>query len=358
MPRFLHTSDWHLNALRKYPGYLKRVRRSLRSILEIARHEKVDFIAVSGDLFDRLDITHEERSLLSEWLHNCEFSNVMISGNHDKRTEVIGDTCIKHLSSLGEKLVNHHIYDGPPTVKQHLGCQFILLPYQRWTDQEYYLIMQALLSKTTSYDGPIIVLMHEAISGCKADNGHKVTKRNQIRLIASDFPEVCYWALGDMHSVQEILPNAWYSGSPHQKQFDETLNKGVLIVDTDNPTKPKFVAVHSANLLTLDRIPKTGWPSEEEAFIKYSPIELELGSSHLPSNVDYEPAAKWNKLVTGDEESNQLFSVYDGLDDFFAQENLSIDLYPLAWTWAIKIAEMVGLKEKLPERYKEVVDNE
>jgi predicted phosphodiesterase len=192
MPRFLHTSDLHINAQRRYPGYLERARKMLDQILVVARREEVSCIVVAGDVFDRPDVTHRERKLLSEWLAGANIPILMTSGNHDKRSTEVGDTCLSYLALLRRQLTKHLIYDGVPAVVSFEGIRFILLPYQGWMDQEFCLLIEALLGRVVDAD-PIVVVAHEALYGCVNDAGLSVTKHDQVRLDSS-FPRVTYWA--------------------------------------------------------------------------------------------------------------------------------------------------------------------
>lgn len=348
MPRFLHTSDLHINALRKYDTYLPRMWRTLQSILTVARQREVAGIVVAGDLCERTDMTHAERKLLSDWLASSEIPIIAISGNHDKRTEEIGDTCINYLSSLRGHLTKHIIYDGPPTTVEALGIRFLLLPYQGWMDQEFYLILQSLLAQAPNDGLPVVVVLHEAVQGCVNDAGTHITKHHQIRLDSS-FPEVTYWALGDMHVHQRILPNAWYSGSPHQIKFDELPYKGVFIVDTDRPTEPEFVKLKSTELRVLTEEPENGWPSVREALVKYEPDINTLASSRLPPNVLLHAvsAMQAETLTT----ALPVGGIFDGMDDRLSSIGLDQGLFPLAWRIAVKMAHDLGVEADMPEKY-------
>ncbi len=348
MPRFLHTADLHINALRKFDGYLDRHRRTLFDISKIALDAEVDFIIVAGDIYDRRDISHAERQLLSEWLATTRTPIVAISGNHDQRSVEIGDTCLSYLSSLSDQFSRHLIYDGVPTCVDLLGCRLILLPYQGWMDQELHLILQAKIQDSPT-DLPIIVVLHEAVYGCKTDTGFSVTKKNQIRLDSS-FPEVIYWALGDIHAHQEVRPNAWYPGSPHQTRFDESTTKGVLIVDTDTPTDPEFISVDTIPLLTFDTPPNDGWPAPSEAFVQYRP---EVGSDltgYIPDNVHYHPTVVAPSSIPRD--GIAATGIFEGLDLALARCALPEELYPLAWRLAITMAKSLGEEVPLPDKYK------
>lgn len=349
MPVFLHTSDLHLNALRRFSSfYLDRMRGCLDAITTIARQRAVDFIVVAGDLYDRRDITHAERMLLSEWLSSVEIPVVLISGNHDKRSTEVGDTCISYLSALSSHFGSHIIYDGIPCVLEKFGCYLMLLPYQGWMDQELFLVIGALLQQCTNVTLPVIVIMHEAVRGCKTDVGLSVTKSNQIRLDAS-FPRVRYWALGDMHLCQKLLPNAWYCGAPHQTRFDETLEKGVLIVNTDQEGDPEFVSVPSTQLLVLTD-PPAHWPTPTEALIQFRPSSLQVEST-LPKNVEFHPSVGSLRGPDGKDQPPEMVGLFDGLDDALQRASLREDLWPLAWRLAVKFGKELGLEIPLPERY-------
>src|SRR5512146_2961747 len=62
--KYLHTSDWHFGAGRrltpKSDAYLQRHRKALQAVLKIALKENVDFILVSGDIFENASTTIEE----------------------------------------------------------------------------------------------------------------------------------------------------------------------------------------------------------------------------------------------------------------------------------------------------------
>jgi DNA repair exonuclease SbcCD nuclease subunit len=351
MPKFLHTADLHLNALRRFSHfYLDRARGCLGSIYQIARRNKVDFIVVAGDVYDRRDITHAERLLLSEWLSMCDIPVIMVSGNHDKRSTEFGDTCLTYLSAFAHRLGEHFVHDGLPLVYKKFGCYLILLPYQGWMDQELFLIVDALLEQCSDKSLPVVVVAHEAVHGCQTDVGFSVTKNNQVRLDSS-FPRVAYWALGDMHMCQQILPNAWYSGSPHQTRFDETVEKGVLIVDTERADDPEFVSVPSIPLRILNEEPDE-WPDPEEALIQYRPSGP-FPERSLPLNVEFHPSVVALERLHEKNQAVSLIGVFDGLDNALLRTKLTEDLFPLAWRIAIKLAKTAGVEVPLPERYQD-----
>lgn len=348
MPKFLHTGDLHLNALRRFSKfYLPRAQAILDAILRIANEREVDFIIVAGDVYDRRDITHLERQLLSNWMASSKVPIVVVSGNHDKRSDEVGDTCLSYLASLRHSFEQHVIYDGAPTIVEAFGCSLILLPYQGWMDQELFLILDVLVPRARRAGLPIVVVMHEAVQGCKNDVGLTITKSNQIRLDDS-FPDVSYWALGDMHICQQITERAWYSGSPHQTRFDELPDKGVLIVDTDSTEDPEFVPVPSIPLIIHTEEPRR-WPTNE--LIQFRP-EGHFPSAALPPNVEYHPSVVVPAFEEeGEENRGVVVGIFDGLDGALTRAGLKPELHPLAWRIAIKLAKVEGIDVPLPPEY-------
>jgi len=281
--RFLHTADLHLNAQRRnFPHYLQRAEWLLRELEDLAAEQKCDCIVVAGDVFDQPNATIAERQVLSDWLGRLQTPVLMISGNHDARSKTIGDTCLSYLSSL--KLHLHLVHDGDPRTVNAFGCYWLLLPYHPWTDQEFRLIVRAMVEKIRHKhaDVPIVAVMHDAVRGAMTERNIAVKKSDQITLIPELGPT--YWALGDIHAPQQMLPNAFYCGAPYQVDFGELAeHKGVLLVDTDDPEHPVSVDLDCPYpLVTLDEAPNE-WP----AFGRYRGE----WTQRLPSHILYQPAA-------------------------------------------------------------------
>jgi DNA repair exonuclease SbcCD nuclease subunit len=341
VPRFLHTADLHINALRRFPGYLDRAARTLDEILLVAEYEEVDFIIVAGDVFEHRDIRHGERQTLSRWLAKSTIPIVITSGNHDKRSKEVGDTAISYLSALTQQFSEHLIYDGRPRVVQFYGCQLLLMPYQGWMDAEAYVIVSALLDRASSKK-PVVAVLHEAVSGAKTDSGFLPKKRNQIHLnFFTD--EVCYWALGDIHQCQKIHPTAWYSGSPHQVNFGERNDKGVLVVDTDIPDSPKFVPIKSTPLVVLKEEPEESWP---DGFVQ---CRAPICTRSIPENVEY---LRPQEFVPGDTSFELKHGLFQGLVDSLLKNGLPKEHVPRALHLLKQIGSEIDLSidVSIPDR--------
>lgn len=313
-------------------------------ISSISQRSSVDCIVVAGDVYHSRSISHEERQLFSSWLGSLKVPTLVISGNHDKRSVEVGDTNLGYLSSF-PSLSQHLVYDGPPDVKRFCDCTFILLPYQGWDRAEASILLEVLLERaTTEFRPPWVVVMHEAIYGAKTDQGMDLSKPTQIKIKPKLAKKATYWALGDIHMMQSLQPNAWYSGAPHQTNFGEALPKGVLIVDTKKPSNPKFVEISSQPLLVLEELPST---IQEDAYIQLRP-KHPLFDKDLPSNVILHPTAHLAPLNL----TSKSYGLFDQLTSLLKAQGLTPKQLKLAWRLVKKTGSIFDTPVRIPKPYR------
>lgn len=75
--KILHTADLHLRE------YNDERWRTLRTVVEIAGKENVDFLIISGDLFDSGIDAENLRTKMRKVFSKTPFETVVIQGNHD-----------------------------------------------------------------------------------------------------------------------------------------------------------------------------------------------------------------------------------------------------------------------------------
>jgi len=324
VPRFIHTADLHINALRlRHAGYLKRARWALWTISDLAQEFDCDCIVVAGDIFEVRNTTVAERQLLSDWLGECETPVIMISGNHDAKSRRIGDTCLSYLSAL--PLDRHVIHDGDPTILDAFGASWLLLPYHGWNNAEFRLIVEAMAEEARPAGKPVIAVAHEAVRGCKADSGHRIKRHQQIKL--TEDIDVDYWALGDIHLPQRILPNAFYCGAPHQIDFGEKQKKGVVLVDTEKPDgMAGFIALNTPHpLITLTEPPEDGvWPE----FVHFATATAP--DIAVPPHVVVQIVSRNETTDTPDTIPREYSDIFYGLDTKLSTTDLAPHLIPAA----------------------------
>jgi DNA repair exonuclease SbcCD nuclease subunit len=272
-----HAADIHLGSLKGLRGVpfeakLQRHKNVLKFIFETARSQHVDYAILAGDIFDTTDAHPKIRDLLLKaLLHYHDVQTIIINGNHDEIET--GYTTLHPLILLQQKgkLEHVEIAECSPRVVEKPDIWFVMVPYTGDSSSAYKKRVKRLLQMIPINDRrPIVVVGHEMVvnsgddSGWVADSGIEVPNLRRVT----------YWAFGDIHKCQQLsgLPNAWYPGSPAQHRFSELPNKGLLIVNTDAPTKPRrvlnkhpgvksLISVDTDDEKELESLPHDAWVS-------------------------------------------------------------------------------------------------
>lgn len=280
---FVASADWHIGASRKLPGYLERQNQMMDKIAEVVTtRTSSGVLLVSADLLDRENVLPKERdSLLTKLLQydTAGITTIIIDGNHDRLS--------KNHSNLSfiEIMTNYGVFKHLKiaTIKPKKFTIFkqdiLAVPWMGCTEGEYNKRVKTWI-RDTGCIRPI-VMTHEQFRGCADDLGFET---NEGPLPDKKLMEgVHILVAGHVHKMQRILPRAFYSGSPMQKTFGETPDKGVLYFQSDKPDEPEFIQLEGLKqLVTLTSIPKK-WP---DAYIK---LKLPKGTKTgvLPDSVVY-----------------------------------------------------------------------
>lgn len=259
--KFLHTADWHFGAGRRLTpkslDYLERHKAILHDVLKVAVKEQVDFILVSGDIFESASTTVEELLAAHEIFTLAgEIAPVVVTaGNHD-------ELMISHFQTDWMKLLSipNVVFVSKPegvTIGHKGGPSHIAaIPWTGLKDQEKF---NEVLVGQMGVGEVEIVMLHECFIGITLDSG--LVSKGGVKI--PNLPNVKYYACGDIHKHQRVqLPHAWYSGAPMQYNFGDQLPKGVIVVDVsdDRVYTPRFVEVPSHielhNITSLNQIPK------------------------------------------------------------------------------------------------------
>jgi len=102
----IHTADLHVGCSNYKPTgakagiALERARAMLTEMLELARHESVDAIVVSGDWFERPSPSHYERETIAQFVTDSVVPIFGITGNHDRFGAGMDDNAMNWASPL------------------------------------------------------------------------------------------------------------------------------------------------------------------------------------------------------------------------------------------------------------------
>ncbi len=303
MPLMLHTADLHVGDSRNLPGYLERQEKMLYTITELCVDREVDLCVMVGDIFDAKHLKPREKDMFLRWLiehdragKKHKFDTVIENGNHDEVEE--GYTHLRQhkiMQDFGMLKSTHIVEADPKLLGPFKGSIWVAaLPARKYKGDEINFAVSALYKKLeaklesnqTNIPGTeekvhFVAMVHEAILGAENELGTFRVKKGPK--LDPDLP-VTYWALGDIHKpFQQILPNAWYPGSPIQHDFgDEDTERGVLVVDLEDPVDPEPVLVSGVKpLITLSQVPAE-WP---DAIVRFEGSPEEIADTAFPENV-------------------------------------------------------------------------
>jgi hypothetical protein len=182
---------------------------------------------IVGDVYDRKNITEEERNLFLDFVTRLLLAGVVviiINGNHDFYVE--GLTLLEPLRYLARLNKNLHVVLGKPARIDVYGIGFGCIPCQQNLTTEQLSAIAQRLYKQQPVD-TFYMVVHEAVYGAM---NHRQTWRAKsdkyLKIPKLDF--VTGWMLGDIHKRQKIAENAYYSGPPIQIKSDEDPRGGIL----------------------------------------------------------------------------------------------------------------------------------
>ncbi|MFB9327135.1 exonuclease SbcCD subunit D [Paenibacillus aurantiacus] len=236
--RFIHAADLHVDSpfrgLTEAPPHVRKALgestfEAVRLLTEAAIAHRVDFIVISGDLYDGADRSlRAQLTLRREWekLHAHGVQLFVIHGNHD------------HLSGARANLdwpAGVHVFD----TNMEEGSAQSVPAYTRSGDICAYvhgisygaravndnLAVRYRARQDGTYE---IALLHGNVDG---DASHDPYAPCSLReLTGMPFH---YWALGHIHgrAVLHQDPHVVYAGNTQGRHFKETGPKGCYVVD-------------------------------------------------------------------------------------------------------------------------------
>lgn len=357
MIKFGHTSDWHFGSGRRLTPrsteYLDRHVAHLMRLLDMVKEMKLDFLLVSGDLFENSGTTIDE--LLAAYQVFCRAGQICqviaTDGNHDELS--VGEFQSKYLDLLhipnvtfaakpkSIEIGGMREYQGDEKWKQF---KILAVPWTGIKDQKEF---DAFLEK--HYQGEQIVMLHECFLGSIVDSGRDA--KNGVRI--PNIEGVRYFACGDIHLYQKIgaMDHAWFSGAPLQQNFGEKPGKGFIVVEVPDSYdwRPKFHKIPShIELHTVSNLSEI--PKDSPHWYKLQ-CPANMIPNHLPSNVkatdpiapkiDLPAELFKSKMRDGEAKESLSIDYTDGVQDL-----LKTALYEDAEIQAVK-TEIKGIVERL-----------
>ena len=243
--RVLHTSDWHLGRTFHRESLLGAQAAFVDHLLETVRAERVDVVAVSGDLYDRALPPVDAVALCDEALRRLAAERVhvvIISGNHDSARRLGFGTDLVSAAGVHLRTDPDRAWEPVPAG----GAFFYGIPYlepelvrgpwelaERSHTAAIGHAMARVRADAATRDGPSVVLAHAFVTGGEAsDSERDISVGGVAGVPIGVFDGIDYVALGHLHGRQRMSDTVRYSGSPIAYSFSEAGHvKGSWLVD-------------------------------------------------------------------------------------------------------------------------------
>lgn len=251
--RILHTSDWHLGRSFHRENLLQAQAAFVDHLIATVRTERVDVVAVAGDLYDRALPPVDAVTLFDDTLARIRGTGaqaVLISGNHDSMVRMAYGSRL--MAASGIHLCSSLDNVGAPVVIDHPRgpVAFYALPYlepevvrHAWDlpDRSHKaavghamdLVRADLAERPRGTRS--VVLSHAFVTGGEpSDSERDISVGGAAHVPVGVFDGVDYTALGHLHGRQRMSDTVRYSGSPLAYSFsEEHQTKGYWLVDLD-----------------------------------------------------------------------------------------------------------------------------
>ncbi|MEV0583290.1 exonuclease SbcCD subunit D C-terminal domain-containing protein [Nonomuraea sp. NPDC050310] len=254
--RVLHTSDWHLGRSFHRESLIEAQAAFVDHLVEVVRAERVDVVAVSGDVYDRALPPVDAVALCNEALARLVAARVrvvMISGNHDSARRLgfgasLIDAAGVHLRTDPELAWEPVVIDGVAFYGiPYLEPELVRGPWEldsRTHGAALGHAMDRIRADLARRGGPSVVLAHAFVTGGEAsDSERDISVGGVAHVPVSAFDGVTYVALGHLHGRQQMSDTVRYSGSPLAYSFSEAGHvKGSWLVElSDSVQRADFV---------------------------------------------------------------------------------------------------------------------
>ncbi len=267
MFRFIHTADAHidspLNGLEAYDGapltaLRGATRRAFENLVVLALDERVDFVVISGDLYDGDWKDYSTGLFFSRQmarLHSAGIPVYLISGNHDAASIITRRLSLpENVRQFSTRTAETREVAGLPVALHGQGFPNRAVPE----------------NLVPGYPPPVpgqfnLGLLHTSLTGA---HGHDTYAPCSLRDLVDKGYQ--YWALGHVHRPQVLHEAPWvvYPGNLQGRDAGETGPRGCQLVTVDDGLEVASAEAVALDVVRWARVPieLAGVADEREAF--------------------------------------------------------------------------------------------
>lgn len=228
--RFIHAADIHLDSpLKALSGIegspAEKIRDATRQafvgLVDTAISHSVDFIILSGDIFDReVPSSMSRRFFLQQMSRLCdsEIGVYIIWGNHDAKN-----------ATFKKKDLPQNIHCFSSAAAESIALKQLPVVIHGQSYEDNAVTNNLVLLYPTAVDRKFnIGILHTSLDGYEGYSSYAPCSVQNLRMKGYD-----YWALGHIHKRQEVSqdPHIIYPGNTQGRHINESGAKGCLMVD-------------------------------------------------------------------------------------------------------------------------------
>ena len=251
--KFMHLGDLHIGKRMNDLSLIEDQKHAMNQLIEICKEENVDFVLISGDIFDKSIPSDEAFILYGDFINKLYQNKIKvfeISGNHDSiyklnyASTIFQNSDIFISEAYNGNVIKHELQDDE-------GEFFIyMLPYFRtaqvakiFPDEKIESLDDAfkviIKNMDVDFSKRNILMMHQFLISSERCESEEVSVGGVDGLNVEYIKDFDYVALGHLHKPQKVIyDNVRYCGSLLKYSFSEVDHtKGPMIVTLEEKGK-------------------------------------------------------------------------------------------------------------------------
>jgi DNA repair exonuclease SbcCD nuclease subunit len=232
--RFLHTADWQLGMRRHYldeealPRYMQARIDAVAAMAKLARECDCAFSIVCGDVFESNQVDRRTIGRTLEALAEFPGPVYLLPGNHDP----LDAGSVYRSGDFARRPSGVRLLDTNDLVEVSNRVELVGVPWHSRHPRRD-LVAEAC-ARLEARPGVLrVCVAHGAVDreAPDPDDPALISVASAERALHEG--RIHYLALGDRHSVTEVAPRIWYSGTPLATGYRETDPGQALVVELD-----------------------------------------------------------------------------------------------------------------------------
>lgn len=241
--KFIHCADLHLDS--KMDGLSSdkaKIRRAeivntFENLCNYATLNGVTAVIIAGDMFDTAKVTIKTRnSILHAMAENPSVDFLYLSGNHDEQN---------FISSLDALPENLKVFNDEWTYFNYGNVCIAGVRFTAYNQNNIYDTLNLLPQNLN------VAVLHGQIAGYVGDENSEIISLPRLK-----DKNIDYLALGHIHQYAEgqldLRGKYAYSGCLEGRGFDETGDKGFILIDVDKEINFQFVKFSQRNMVNFE----------------------------------------------------------------------------------------------------------